>query len=126
MDGKRTWLYCRVAHNGAGSTDALAVQQHRLETYAKEHDFEIVGSSKDIASGLTLEHRPGLLDFHHAAVDGEVDILLITDLARLIRDIDRGIQYWHLLSDLAVSVYTENSGELDLSIAAMLQKMLEQ
>lgn len=126
MDGKRTWLYCRVAHNGADSTDALAVQQHKLETYAKEHDFEIVGSSKDIASGLTLEHRSGLLDFHHAAVDGEVDILLITDLARLIRDIDRGIQYWHLLSDLAVSVYTENSGELDLSIAAMLQKMLEQ
>lgn len=126
MDGKRTWLYCRVAHNGADSMDALVVQQHRLEAYAKEHDLEIVGASRDIASGLTLEHRPGLQDFHHAAVDGEVDILLITDLAHLSRDIDRGIQYWHLLSDLAVSVYTENSGELDLSIAAMLQKMLEQ
>lgn len=116
MEGKRTWLYCRVAHNGADSMDALAVQQHRLEAYAKAHDFEIVGSSRDIASGLILEHRPGLLDFHHAAVNGEVDILLITDLARLIRDIDRGIQYWHLLSDLAVSVYTANSGELDLRV----------
>ena len=60
------------------------------------------------------------------AVDGDVDILLVCDLARLGRDLDRTLQYWYLLRDLDVSVHTANSGEVDLSVAAMLRKIIEQ
>lgn len=126
MEKNRTWLYCRVAHNGPDSEDVLAAQHYILEAYAKEHSLEVVGSSQDIGSGLTFDHRPGLLDFHTAAVDGEVDILLLADLARLIRDLNRAVQYWRLLGDLAVSIHTANSGEVDLSIAAILRKIVEQ
>ena len=126
MEQKKAWIYCRVAHNGPDSAEALAAQRNRLETYAKEHDFEIVGVSSDIASGLTFENRPGLLEFHTEAVDGDVDILLLCDLARLGRDLDRNLQYWYLLRDLDVSIHTANSGEVDLSVAAMLRKILEQ
>ena len=126
MELKRTWLYCRAAHNGPDSLDVLAAQQHRLEAYAKEHGLEIVGSSNDIGSGLTFAHRPGLLDFHAAVEDGTVDILLLVDLARLSRDLDKTMQYWCLLRDLNVSIYTVNSGEVNLSIAAMLRKMIEE
>ena len=126
MEQKKAWIYCCVAHNGPDSAEALAAQRNRLETYAKEHDFEIVGVSSDIASGLTLENRPGLLEFHTEAVDGDVDILLLCDLARLGRDLDRNLQYWYLLRDLDVSTHTANSGEVDLSVAAMLRKILEQ
>ena len=118
------WIYCRATHNGPDSAEALAAQRNRLESYAKEHDFEIVGVSSDIASGLTFENRPGLLEFHTEAVDGDVDILLLCDLARLGRDLDRNLQYWYLLRDLDVSIHTANSGEVDLSIAAMLCKIL--
>ena len=69
MDQKRAWLYCRVAHNGPDSATVLDSQQHRLENYAREHGFEIVGNFSDIGSGLTLD-RPGLLDFHAAACSG--------------------------------------------------------
>ena len=124
MGQKKAWIYCRVAHNGPDSAEALAAQRNRLESYAKEHDFEIVGVSSDIASGLTFENRPGLLEFHTEAVDGDVDILLLCDLARLGRDLDRNLQYWYLLRDLDVSIHTANSGEVDLSIAAMLCKIL--
>ena len=124
MKQKKAWIYCRVAHNGPDSAEALAAQRNRLESYAKEHDFEIVGVSSDIASGLTFENRPGLLEFHTEAVDGDVDILLLCDLARLGRDLDRNLQYWYLLRDLDVSIHTANSGEVDLSIAAMLCKIL--
>ncbi len=124
MEQKKAWIYCRVAHNGPDSAEALAAQRNRLESYAKEHDFEIVGVSSDIASGLTFENRPGLLEFHTEAVDGDVDILLLCDLARLGRDLDRNLQYWYLLRDLDVSIHTANSGEVDLSIAAMLCKIL--
>ena len=126
MEQKKAWIYCRVAHNGPDSAEALAAQRNRLETYAKEHGFEIVGVSSDIASGLTFENRPGLLEFHAEAVDGDVDILLLCDLARLGRDLDRNLQYWYLLRDLDVSIHTANSGEVDLSVAAMLRKILEQ
>lgn len=126
MEQKKAWIYCRVAHNGPDSAETLAAQRNRLETYAKEHDFEIIGSSSDIASGLTFENRPGLLEFHAEAVDGDVDILLLCDLARLGRDLDRNLQYWYLLRDLDVSIHTANSGEVDLSVAAMLRKILEQ
>ena len=33
---------------------------------------------------------------------------------------DRTLQYWYLLRDLGISVHTANSGEVDLSVAAML------
>lgn len=126
MEQKKAWIYCRVAHNGPDSAEILERQRHRLESYAKEHGFEIVGVSSDIASGLTFENRPGLLEFHTEAVDGDVDILLLCDLARLGRDLDRNLQYWYLLRDLDVSIHTANSGEVDLSVAAMLRKILEQ
>lgn len=125
MDQKKVWIYCRVAHTGPDSAEMLAVQRNRLETYATEHDFEIVGVSSDIGSGLTMD-RPGLLDFHMAAEDGDTDMLLIYNLPRLGRDIDKVTKYWHLLRDLGVSVHTANSGEVDLSVAAMLRKILEQ
>lgn len=111
---------------GRTVAEALAAQRNRLESYAKEHDFEIIGVSSDIASGLTFENRPGLLEFHAEAIDGDVDILLLCDLARLGRDLDRNLQYWYLLRDFDVSVHTANSGEVDLSVAAMLRKILEQ
>ena len=125
MEQKKAWIYCRVAHNGPDSAEVLAAQRNRLESYAKEHDFEIVGVSSDIGSGLAMD-RPGLLDFHTEAVDGDIDILLLCDLARLGRDLDRNLQYWYLLRDLDVSIHTANSGEVDLSVAAMLRKILEQ
>ena len=106
-------------------TVRMAIYQPRRENVSV-YDLEIVGSSSDIGSGLTFDHRPGLLDFHNAAVDGEVGVLLIVDLARLSRDLDRTIQYWHLLRDLDVSIHTVNSGEVDLGITAILSKILEQ
>ena len=126
MEQKKAWIYCRVAHNGPDSVETLAAQRNRLEAYAKEHGLEVVGTSTDIASGLKFDHRPGLLEFHNEAVDEDVDILLLCDLARLSRDLDRTLQYWYLLRDLDVSIHTANSGEVDLSVAAMLRKIIEQ
>lgn len=125
MDQKRTWLYCRVAHNGPNSAEVLDGQRLQLESYAREHGFEIVGCSSDIGSGLTLD-RPGLLDFHAAAGDGKVDVLLILKLSHLGRDADKVTKYWHLLHDLGVSVHTADCGEIDLNLDTMLHGMIEE
>lgn len=125
MEQKKAWIYCRVAHNGPDSAEVLERQRHRLESYAKEHGFEIVGSSSDIGSGLTMD-RPGLLNFHAAAEDGDTDILLIHSLTRLGRDVDKVTKYWHMLRDLGVSVHTADCGEVDLSLDTMLRGMIEE
>ena len=124
MEQKKAWIYCRVAHNGPDSAAALATQRDRLETYAKEHDFKIVGASSDMGSGLTMD-RPGLLDFHAAAGDGEVDVLLIHGLTRLGRDMDKVTKYWHLLRNLGISVHTADCGEVDLSLDTLLRGVFE-
>ena len=124
MGQKKVWIYCRVAHDGPDSAAVLAAQRNGLEAYAKEHDFEIVGASSDMGSGLTMD-RPGLLDFHAAAEDGAVDVLLIHSLTRLGRDTDKVTKYWHLLRDLGVSVHTADCGEVDLSLYTMLRAMFE-
>ena len=69
--------------------------------------------------------RPGLLDFHTAAEDGKVDVLLIHSLTRLGRDTDKVTKYWHLLRDLGVSVHTADCGEVDLSLDTILHGMVE-
>ena len=125
MEQKKAWIYCRVAHNGPDSAEALAAQRNRLESYAKEHDFEIVGISSDIGSGLTMD-RPGLLDFHAAAEDGNTDILLIHSLTRLDRDVDKVTKYWHLLRNLGVSVHTADCGEVDLSLGTMHRDVINE
>ena len=125
MEQKRAWIYCRVAHNGPDSAEVLNGQQLRLESYAKEHGFEIVGSSSDIGSGLTTD-RPGLLNFHTAAENGTVDVLLILKLSRLGRDADNVTKYWHLLRDLGISVHAADCGKIDLSLDAMLRGMVEE
>ena len=56
MEQKKAWIYCRVAHNGSDSAELLAAQRNRLEAYAKEHGFEVVGTSTDI---LLLENNLG-------------------------------------------------------------------
>ena len=124
MDQKRAWLYCRVAHNGPDSAEVLDGQRLQLESYAREHGFEIIGCSSDIGSGLTLD-RPGLLDFHAAAEDGKVDVLLILKLSRLGRDIDKVTKYWHLLHDLDVNVHTADCGEIDLSLDTILRGIIK-
>ena len=49
MNGKRVWLYCRVASR-ENSVELLEAQKPILEDYAKEHGLEIVGCYSDVGS----------------------------------------------------------------------------
>lgn len=118
MKTKRTWVYCRVAHDGPDSATMLAVQQCKLGFYAKKHDFEIVGSPSDTGNGLTFD-RPGLMNFWAEAENGDVDILLIANRSRMGRDTGEATQYWQMLHKLGVNVHTADCGEVDLLCCKM-------
>jgi len=100
MEGKQTWIYCRVAYPDAC---ALAVQQKRLEAYAEEHDLVVAGITAEHASGLD-NSRKGLREVFHAVETGMVDLLLVTDLSRLSRDFVATDTYLRWLEDRYVEV----------------------
>jgi len=100
MDGKRAWIYCRVAGPDA---HALALQQESLELYAAKHGLSVVGITAEHASGLD-NSRKGLWEVFHAVDTGKVDLLLVADLSRLNRDLRATDAYLCWLEDRFVEV----------------------
>ena len=100
MEHKRTWIYCRVAYPDA---HALAVQQTSLEAFAGKQGFEIVGTTAEQASGLDFSRR-GLAEVSNAVDAGKVDLLLVTNLSRLGRDVVKTDAYLRWLEDRFVEV----------------------
>ena len=100
MEKQRAWIYCRVAHPDA---HALAVQQASLEAYAEVNGFEIVGTTAEQASGLDISRR-GLAEVSNAVDAEEVDLLLVTDLSRLGRNVVKADAYLRWLEDRFVEV----------------------
>jgi DNA invertase Pin-like site-specific DNA recombinase len=100
MEKQRAWIYCRVAHPDA---HALAVQQASLEAYAEVNGFEIVGTTAEQASGLDFSRR-GLAEVSNVVDAGEVDLLLVTDLSRLGRNVVKADAYLRWLEDRFVEV----------------------
>ena len=118
MDGNRVWLYCR-ADSKVNSKGALTTQKRRLERYANRHNLNVVGCSSDIGSGLSLD-RQGLLEFHIAMEEGQVDILQLQNLFRLGQDLDAIFQYWQVLREHNVRLCTVTNGEISLDIDPIL------
>ena len=100
MKGKRTWIYCRVAHPAAWE---LTVQQRSLEAYAQKQGLEIIGITTEHASGLNFSRR-GLTEVSEVVSAGIVDLLLVKDLSRLGRDIAKTHAYLRWLEDHFVEV----------------------
>ena len=120
MEKKRAWIYCRVANPDA---HALAGQQAGLETYAETHGFEVVGTTSEQASGLDFSRR-GLAEVSDAVVAGKVDFLLVANLSRLGRDIEKMDAYLHWLEDQFVEVVCAD-GTVPQTATEILHKLIK-
>ena len=120
MEKQRAWIYCRVAHPDA---HALAVQQASLEAYAEVNGFEIVGTTAEQASGLDISRR-GLAEVSNAVDAGEVDLLLVTDLSRLGRNVVKADAYLRWLEDRFVEVVCAD-GTVPQTAAEILHELMK-
>ncbi len=120
MERKRTWIYCRTAYPDA---HALAVQQASLEAYAEKQGFVIAGITAEHASGLDLSRR-GLAEVSGAVDAGDVDLLLVTDLSRLGRDVEKVDDYLRWLEDRFVDVICAD-GTVPQTSMEILHEMLK-
>lgn len=117
MDKKSAWIYCRIdapedAHG------ALKGQYEKLDTYAEQMGFTVVGSSQDLGSGLNFD-RPGLQAILEAAKTGSFQILLVDSVSRIGRDMAKTMNFIQTISDCGISIYSPMEGEIKLSDLTM-------
>ncbi len=83
MGQKKAWITAVWRYNGPDSASDPFAQRNRLGAYAKEHGFEVVGTSSDIASGLNFGHRTVCLEFRNGRWMECLTFLLVCDLSCL-------------------------------------------
>lgn len=111
MEKKSAWIYCHI-DAPEDIHGALKGQYERLETYAAQMGFMIVGSSQDLGSGLNFEH-PGLQVVLEAAKAGSFQVLLVDSVSRIGRDRGKVQALVHLLQDCGASLYSPLEGKIN-------------
>ena len=109
---KRAWIYCYI--DAPEDTHGVLKGQHeKLDSYASQMCFTVVGSSHDLGNGLIL-NRPGLMELMEAAIIGKMDVLVIDSLNRIGRDVNQVLGFLHKLNGYGVKVYSPLEGEINI------------
>lgn len=117
MDQKSAWIYCRI-DAPEDTHGALKGQYERLETYAAQMGFAVIGFSQDLGSGLHFD-RPGLQAVLKAAKAGSFQILLVDSVSRIGRDTTKAIELIQIIGDCGISIYSPMEGEIQPSAFTM-------
>lgn len=109
---KRAWIYCYI--DAPEDTHGVLKGQHeKLDSYAGQMCFTVVGSSHDLGNGLTLNH-PGLTELMEAAIIGKMDVLIIDSINRIGRDTKQVLEFLYKLDGYGVKVYSPLEGEINI------------
>ena len=109
---KRAWIYCRI--DAPEDTHGVLKGQHeKLDSYANQMCFTVVGSSHDLGNGLTL-NRPGLTELMEAAMIGKMDVLIIDAINRIGRDTKQMLEFLHKLNVYGVKAYSPLEGKINI------------
>ena len=113
MDQKSAWIYCRI-DAPEDTHGALKGQYERLETYAAQMGFTVVGSSQDLGGGLHF-YRPGLQAILEAAKAGSFQVVLVDSVSRIGRNMAKTTEFIQTISDCGISIYSPMEGEIKMS-----------
>jgi DNA invertase Pin-like site-specific DNA recombinase len=109
---KRAWIYCYI--DAPEDTHGVLKGQHeKLDSYANQMCFTVVGSSHDLGNDFTL-NRPGLTELMEAAMIGKMDVLVIDSINRIGRNTKQVLEFLHKLNGYGVKVYSPLEGEIDI------------
>lgn len=109
---QKAWLYCRI-DAPEDTHGALKNQKEKLDGYARQMGFEVIGASEDCGSGLDF-NRVGLKEAMAAAKTGELDALIVNSVSRIGRDTAKTIDFIRQLNDGGVKVYSPLEGEISM------------
>jgi DNA invertase Pin-like site-specific DNA recombinase len=113
MDTKqKAWLYCRI-DAPEDIHGALKDQKEKLDGYARQMGFEVVGASEDLGSGLDF-NRSSLKKVLTAARAGTLDALIVHSVSRIGRDMSKTVDFIRQLNGCGVKVYSPLEGEISM------------
>ncbi|WP_373845306.1 recombinase family protein [Clostridium sp.] len=110
MNTKSALIYCRI-DAPEDTHGALKGQYERLETYAAQIGFTIIGSSQDLGSGLNPD-RPGLQAVLKAAKAASFQILLVDSVSRIGRDEATTKTIIQTLMSYGIAVFSPLEGKI--------------
>jgi DNA invertase Pin-like site-specific DNA recombinase len=84
MTTKRAAAYTRVA-NSENASERLADQERQIRQWAQRNGCEVVDVYTDIGSGNN-DQRPGLEQLSADARAGAFELVIVTELSRLFRN----------------------------------------
>lgn len=101
---KKAIIYARVSStNDRQSTDRQVAD---LTAYASRNEMEVVGIYSEHISGATRnEERPVLCECLDSAVTDGIDIILISELSRLGRNVDEVLANVKFCKDNNINIY---------------------
>lgn len=120
--GKRAWIYYRI-DAPEDTHGALKNQRQELMNYAEQMGFVVIGSSGDLANGLSLD-RTGLKRFMEIAESGDIDVLLVHSMSCIGRDSGKTMAFLEKLAQAGVTVYSPLEGILTFSLQKMTQDVI--
>lgn len=112
MNTKSAWIYCCI-DVPEDTHGALKGQYERLETYAAQMGFTVVGSSQDLGRGLNPD-RPGLQAALEAAKAGSFQILLVDSVNRIGRDKSTTKAFIRTLMSYGITVFSPLEGKISI------------
>ena len=93
VKGRRVWLYTRTARK---DDNAMVEQMTALKDFAVQEGYFVIGASYDVSSG-TRYNRRGLNQVKAFAAKGEIDMVLVTNMARIGRDVAKSVALSNML-----------------------------
>ena len=109
----RAALYVRSAlENKSGPGNNVNRQLNRLRAFVHERKWTLQGVYKDKGFSGLDENRPGLNQLLEACHDGHIDVVVVTDLARLSHSVSHVIYVIRQFRLLKVSLVGLDGGEL--------------
>ena len=103
----KVWKYCRQA-SPDGSLAGLQAQSHQIDNYITEHAYSLVGKTNVVESGIALD-RESLRELIQLAKEGQYDILAVSNIDRLARNIEVRIAFCQKMIDLGIRIVEVNT-----------------
>lgn len=118
---KKAWVYTRI-DAPEDRYGMLKKQDQTLTEYAQHMGWEVVGHSQDLAGGRNI-NRPGLQALTDAVTAGAVEILVISNVSRISRDIRNIHTYAEFLKSNGIDTFAPAVGRIEELSAPAQEEM---
>ncbi|MDR0999734.1 MAG: recombinase family protein [Clostridiales bacterium] len=115
--GDKTVIYCRTANGG---NEAIERQTELLTRYSLEQGYQVAAVYSDCNESGGALSRPSMQMLLNDIRSGQVSRVIVTDTARLCRNLLHFLELVHLFEDCGVElIAVKDGGAVNMHMATM-------